>query len=155
MSLSTLGEIFGVVLSVFIMILLLALLGAMSAAGAAWLLSSLTALTFREAVMIGSGPSILMIAFGRSHLDLGVISLIFSTLFMTPVLTLAYALTAWPFASFSPLSYWEALLLTTGIGLVISYNMMATYSEISEQMVQDSEDSDKLLSQILSDFGNS
>ncbi len=155
MSLSTVGELLWIALSVFLVILLLACLGVISAVGTAWLLTGLTSLSFEEAIMIGSASSILIIGFARYYLDLGVIMLIFSTLFMTPVLTLVYALAAWPFASFSPLSYWEALILTTAIGLAISYNMMLTFHDITDEMLQAEGNSDELLSQILSELGNS
>lgn len=155
MSISTIGELLWIALSVFIVIFLLACLGAISAVGAAWVLTSLTELIFEQALMIGSASSILIIGFARYYLDLGVIMLIFSTLFMTPVLTLVYALAAWPFASFSPLSYWEALILTTAIGLSISYNMIITYKKRTSNMLQNGEESDELLRKILSELGNS
>ena len=148
MSLSTVGEIFWIALSVFLVILLLACLGAISAVGAGWLLTSLTELSFEQALMIGSASSILIIAFARYYLDLGVVFLIFSALLMTPVLTLIYALAAWPFASFSPLSYWEAIILTTAIGLAVSYNMMLTFHGITDEMVRNAGEPDELLSQI-------
>lgn len=155
MSFSSVGELLSIALSVILVILLLACLGAVSAVGTGWLLTGLTELSFEEAIMIASASSILIIGFARYYLELGVIMLIFSTLFMTPVLTFVYALAAWPFASFSPLSYWEALILTTAIGLAISYNMMLTFHEITDDMLEAEGNSDELLSQILSELGNS
>lgn len=155
MSLSNIGELFWIALSLFVVILLLACLGGISAVGAAWLLTTLTELAFEEALMIGSASSILIIGFARYYLDLGVVFLIFFTLLMTPLLTLLDALAAWPFASFSPLSYWEALILTTAIGLVILYNMMFTFHEITDDMLQEASNSDDLLSKILSELGKS
>jgi len=117
-----------VVISVATLLVLLFLLvftsiGVVIVALTSWLLTLVTPLAFSQAALVAGATSVMVIYLSRRELFVSVPATLMMVLIITPLGTLSFVVVAWGLDHFSPLDFWQATLLTTGVGLAVFYGL--------------------------------
>ena len=104
-----------------------------------WLLEQLGMASWLASLLIEIIISIMVaLFFARQHLKhippfkIGIFALL-----TVPVQTLAYAAVGWLITRFVEVDYWDAVLLGSGIGVVVSYHFFAHFSGIIYDLLED------------------
>jgi hypothetical protein len=94
-----------------------------------WFLTLITSLSFSQAALIAGAASILVIYLSRRELFVSVPATFMLVLIISPFATLVFVAVAWGLDRFSPLDFWQATLLTTGVGLAVLYGLVLYLAE--------------------------
>lgn len=107
--------------------------------GMIWLLQQLGMTSWLATLLIEILISTMVVLFfARQHLKHIPFAKIVILAFLTvPVLTLAYAAVGWLITRFVVVAYWDAVLLGTGIGVIISYHFLAHFAGIVYDLLED------------------
>jgi hypothetical protein len=95
-----------------------------------WLLTLTTSLSFSQAAVVTGVTSITVIYLSQRELFVSVPATVMLVLLISPLATLIFVGVAWGADRFSPLDFWQATLLTTGVGLAVLYGL-AHYLTVS------------------------
>ena len=116
--------------------LLATVLGVMSAVITAWMLTSMTTLTFSQALLIGGIGSCFFLYVTRRHLRFNWYMTFMFTFMGTSMFSMLWVLVASLVAGYSPFEFWDALLLSTAIGLAFLYSIITDFEQ-EAQMIMD------------------
>ena len=123
---------------VFLMMMILAanlvatVLGVMSAVMTAWMLTSMTTLTFSQALLIGGVASCFFLYVTRRNLKLNLYMTFMMTFMGTSMFSMLWVLVASLVAGYTPFEFWDALLLSTAIGLAFLYSIITDFEQEAE-----------------------
>jgi len=117
-------------LLMLIFLLVFTSIGAAIVALTSWLLTLITPLSFSQAALVAGVTSIMVIYLSQRELFVSVPATIILVLIISPLATLIFVAVAWGTDRFSPLNFWQATLLTTGLGLAVLYGL-ARYLTVS------------------------
>lgn len=116
-----------IVLATVIMLLvgfILTSIGAAIMAVTGWLLTLVTSLTFPQATLVAGVTGSVITYLSQRELDTTTLESVLIVLILTPLISLSFMAVAWGLDRFSPLDFWQATLLATGIGLVVLYGFL-------------------------------
>ena len=111
-------------------------LGAMVAIASAWMLASMTELTFSQALLIGGVNSCFFLFIARQSFGFPWAGTLIFTLMGASMFSSAWALVAWGVARYTPFSFWDAMLLSTGIGLVFLYSLNVELNQEEQTLMK-------------------
>lgn len=130
------------VLLMLILLLVFTSIGAAIVGLASWLLTLITPLSFSQAALVAGVTSIIVIYLSQRELFVSVYATIILVLIISPLATLIFVAVAWGLDRFSPLNFWQATLLTTGVGLAVLYGLahyltMSTFGSMFDEDWED------------------
>jgi hypothetical protein len=117
-------------LLMLVLLLVFTSIGAGIVALTSWLLTLITPLAFSQAALVAGATSILVIYLSQLELFVSAPTTIILVLIISPLATLIFVAVAWGLDRFSPLNFWQATLLATGVGLAVLYGL-AHYLTVS------------------------
>jgi hypothetical protein len=147
--LKTAGVLLLAVLLMLVIVVAFTAIGTAIVAAVAWLLTSITPLTFPQAALVVGATSLTVAYISQRKLAMGVIESGLLVLVMTPLTSLCLAGLAWGLNHLSPLDFWQATLLVTAVGLGVFYLFtqqvgdVVSLSRKEEEEVDEEEDWDE------------
>lgn len=107
--------------------------------GSIWLLEQLGMASWLASLLIEIIISVMVVRFfARRHLKhMPPSKVAILTLLTVPVQILAYAAVGWLITRFVVVDYWDAVLLGSGIGVVVCYHFFAHFSGIIYDLLED------------------
>jgi len=127
-----------------ILLLVFTSIGAVIVGLTSWFLTLITPLLFSQAALVAGITSIMVIYLSQRELFVSIYATIILVLIISPLATLIFVAVAWGLDRFSPLDFWQAILLTTGVGLAVLYGLahyltMSTFGSMFDEEWEDEE----------------
>jgi hypothetical protein len=141
--LKTLGVLLLAVLLMLAIVAVFTTIGTAIVAGVAWLLMSITPLTFPQAALVVGATSLIVAYISQRKLAMGVIETGLLVLVMTPLTSLCLAGLAWGLNHLSPLDFWQATLLVTAVGLGVFYLFTQQVGDVVSLSRREEEESEE------------
>jgi hypothetical protein len=141
--LKTVGVLLLAVLLMLAIVVAFTAIGTAIVAAVAWLLTSITPLTFPQAALVVGATSLIVAYISQRKLAMGVIESGLLVLVMTPLTSLCLAGLAWGLNHLSPLDFWQATLLVTAVGLGVFYLFTQQVGDIVSLSRKDEEELDE------------
>jgi hypothetical protein len=147
--LKTAGVLLLAVLLMLVIVVAFTAIGTAIVAAVAWLLTSITPLTFPQAALVVGATSLIVAYISQRKLAMGVIESGLLVLVMTPLTSLCLAGLAWGLNHLSPLDFWQATLLVTAVGMGVFYLFTQQVGDVvalsrkEEEEVDEEEDWDE------------
>ena len=110
-------------LLMLILLLVFTSIGVGIVALTSWLLTLITSLSFSQAALVTGVTSMMVIYLSQRELFVSVPATIIPVFVISPLATLIFVAVAWGADRLSPLDFWQAILLTTGVGLAVLYGL--------------------------------
>jgi hypothetical protein len=145
----TMGVLLLAVLLMLVIVVAFTAIGTAIIAAVAWLLTSLTPLTFPQAALVVGATGLIIAYISQRKLALSVLESGLLVLIMTPLTSLCLVGLAWGLNHLSPLDFWQAALLVTAVGLGVFYLFTQQVGDVvslnrrDEEMLDDEEDWDE------------
>ena len=145
----TMGVLLLAVLLMLVIVVVFTAIGTAIVAAVAWLLTSLTPLTFPQAALVVGATGLIIAYISQRKLAVGVLESGLLVLVMTPLTSLCLMGLAWGLNRLSPLDFWQAALLVTAVGLGVFYLFTQQVGDVvslnrrDEEALDDEEDWDE------------
>ncbi len=111
-------------------LLILTSIGVTIVALTSWFLTLVAPLGFSQAALVAGATSVLVIYLSRRQLSASLPRSLLMVLIISPLATLSFVAVAWGLDRFSPLDFWQATLLATGVGLAVLYALAGYLAEL-------------------------
>ncbi len=114
-------------------------------AAISWLLTVVTSLTFFQAALVAGATGVMLIYLARRELVARVVETIILLILIAPLATLSFVAVAWVLDRLTPLDFWQATLMTTGVGLAVLFGLTTYMSDFPFSGEYVSDDDDEML----------
>ncbi len=141
--LKTAGVLLLAVLLMLAIVVVFTAIGTGIVAVVAWLLASVTPLTFPQAALVVGATGLIIAYISQRKLAMGVIETGLLVLVMTPLTSFCLVGLAWGLTHLSPLDFWQATLLVTAVGLGVFYLFTQQVGDVMSLSRRDGEASDE------------
>jgi hypothetical protein len=134
-----------VLLLLVLLLLLFTSIGVAIVAATGWLLTVVTSLAFFQAALVAGATGVMVIYLARRELVSNPFETTMLVIIITPLATLSFMAVAWVLDRLTPLDFWQATLMTTGVGLAVLFGLATYMSDFSFRGEYVSDDEDETL----------